>query len=103
MIIFGKEETRRDFWKEEFNRFDFLLFDLTKATEEELFEEFDAQMHGKYFHPIEHFPDKIDQFLDALNRVIQHLLLKKNQFSLFSISLYIDQQRDLRRYDRIHF
>jgi hypothetical protein len=29
----------------------------------------DEQMRSKYFDPIEHFPDKIDQLLDALNRV----------------------------------
>ena len=26
-------------------------------------------MRSQYFHPIENFPDKIDQLLDALNRV----------------------------------
>jgi len=26
-------------------------------------------MRSKYIDPIEHFPDKIDQLLDALNRV----------------------------------
>jgi hypothetical protein len=29
----------------------------------------DAQMRPKYLDPIEHFPDKMDQLLDALNRV----------------------------------
>jgi hypothetical protein len=31
--------------------------------------EYDEQMRSKYFHTIENFPDKIDQLLDALNRV----------------------------------
>jgi hypothetical protein len=26
-------------------------------------------MRSQYFDPIEHFPDKIDQLLDAINRV----------------------------------
>ncbi len=29
----------------------------------------DEQMRRQYYDPIEHFPDKIDQLLDALNRV----------------------------------
>jgi len=62
------------------------LLGLRKATEEELFEEFDAKMRGKYFHPIENFPDKIDQLLDALNRVIQFDL--NELLILFSLFLF---------------
>jgi hypothetical protein len=29
----------------------------------------EVQIRSKYMDPIEHFPDKIDQLLDALNRV----------------------------------
>ncbi len=32
------------------------------------FEERDEQMGSKYYDPTEHFPNKTDQFLDALNR-----------------------------------
>ena len=46
---------------------------LRKPTEEELNEERDAKMRQQYFHPIENFPDKIDQLLDALNRVRSYL------------------------------
>ena len=31
--------------------------------------EYDEQMRSEYLDPIEHFPDKMDQLLDALNRV----------------------------------
>jgi len=40
-----------------------------RSNELERFEERDEQMRSKYIDPIEHFPDKIDQLLDALNRV----------------------------------
>ena len=34
-----------------------------------MMEERDEEMRSKYYDPIEHFPDRIDQLLDALNRV----------------------------------
>ncbi len=40
-----------------------------RSNELERFEERDEQMRSKYIDPIENFPDKIDQLLDALNRV----------------------------------
>lgn len=40
-----------------------------KPSEEELNEERDALMRSEYFDPIERFPEKIDQLLDAINRV----------------------------------
>jgi len=42
---------------------------LKKATEEEMQEERDVIMRSKYFDPIERFPEKMDQLLDAINRV----------------------------------
>jgi ABC-type sugar transport system permease subunit len=42
---------------------------LKKQTQEEIHEERDAVMRAQYFDPIEHLPEKIDQLLDALNRV----------------------------------
>ncbi len=30
----------------------------------------DEEMRSKYYHPMEHFSDKIDQLLNALNRVL---------------------------------
>jgi hypothetical protein len=40
------------------------ILGLKKATnEEEIFEERDSRMCSQYFDPIEHFPDRIDQFL----------------------------------------
>jgi len=40
-----------------------------KATEEDIQEQQDAIMRSQYFDPIERFPERIDQLLDALNRV----------------------------------
>ncbi|CAF0948943.1 unnamed protein product [Adineta ricciae] len=40
-----------------------------KATEEDMYEARDISMRDEYFHPIERFPDRIDQLLDALNRI----------------------------------
>jgi len=55
---------------------------LKKPTEEEIYQEKDAQMRGEYYDPIERFPEKIDQLLDALNRV-SFLKNKELNFSLF--------------------
>jgi hypothetical protein len=46
-----------------------IIVGLKKQTEEEIHEERDALMRLKYHNPIEQFPHKIDQLLDALNRV----------------------------------
>ena len=40
-----------------------------RATEEEMQEVRDARMRSEYYDPIERFPERIDQLLDALNRV----------------------------------
>ncbi|CAF4146169.1 unnamed protein product, partial [Adineta steineri] len=45
-------------------------------------EEQDCRMRSQYFDPIENFPDRIDQLLEALNRI------------------YIDQKRELSRLDK---
>jgi hypothetical protein len=42
---------------------------LKKQSQEEIHEERDAVMRTQYFDPIERLPEKIDQLLDALNRV----------------------------------
>ncbi|CAF1504776.1 unnamed protein product, partial [Adineta steineri] len=39
-----------------------------KVTEVEIQEQRDIRMRSQYFDPIERFPDRIDQLLDALNR-----------------------------------
>ena len=46
------------------------ILGLKKPTEEEIQEEQDAAMRTQYVDPIESFPGKIDQLLDALNRVL---------------------------------
>ncbi|CAF4310238.1 unnamed protein product [Adineta steineri] len=40
-----------------------------KVTEVEIQEQRDIRMRSQYFDPIERFPDRIDQLLDALNRI----------------------------------
>lgn len=46
-----------------------VLVGVKKPSVEELHEERDAMMRSKYFDPIERFPERIDQLLDAINRV----------------------------------
>jgi hypothetical protein len=46
---------------------------LKKLTEEEMQEERDGIMRSEYFDPIERFPEKMDQLLDAINRVCRIL------------------------------
>jgi hypothetical protein len=48
---------------------------LKKPTEEEMQEERDAIMRSEYFDPIERFPERMDQLLDAINRVCRILLM----------------------------
>ena len=50
-------------------RFFCVFLGLGSSTELDRLKERDEQMRSKYIDPIEHFPDKIDQLLDALNRV----------------------------------
>jgi hypothetical protein len=40
-----------------------------KPTKQEIYEVHDALMRQEYFDPIERFPDRIDQLLEAINRV----------------------------------
>jgi hypothetical protein len=42
---------------------------LKKPNELEIYAARDAAMPSQYMNPIENFPNKIDQLLDALNRV----------------------------------
>jgi hypothetical protein len=46
---------------------------LKKATKEEIHEERGAMMREQHLDPIKNFPEKIDQFLNALNRVLHFL------------------------------
>ncbi len=55
------------------------ILGLKKLNAEEIFEERDSQMRSQYFDPIEHFPDRIDQLLEGLNRVCR----KEYYLSLF--------------------
>ncbi len=49
-----------------------LSLGIWKPSELELQEERDALMRSEYHDPIERFPEKIDQLLEALNRVRFH-------------------------------
>ncbi|CAF0759134.1 unnamed protein product [Adineta steineri] len=42
---------------------------LKKQTQSEIQEERDCRMRSQYFDPIENFPDRMDQLLEALNRI----------------------------------
>ncbi|CAF3847329.1 unnamed protein product [Adineta steineri] len=55
---------------------------LKRLNQEEIQEERDCRMRSQYFDPIENFPDKIDQLLEALNRI------------------YVDQKIELTRLDK---
>jgi hypothetical protein len=48
-----------------------IFIGLKKANEKER----DAAMRSEYFHPIERFPDRINQLLDTLNRVCLTLII----------------------------
>jgi hypothetical protein len=47
-----------------------LKFDLGMKSDLEMLEEQDEIMRIRYYDPVKNFPDKIDQLLNALNRVI---------------------------------
>ncbi|CAF1181508.1 unnamed protein product [Adineta steineri] len=55
---------------------------LKKLNQEEIQEERDCRMHSQYFDPIENFPDRMDEFLQALNKI------------------YIDQKIELSRLEK---
>lgn len=40
-----------------------------QRTEDETHEEYDVRMRDQYFHPIEGFPEKVDQLFEVLNQV----------------------------------
>ncbi|CAF1219212.1 unnamed protein product [Adineta steineri] len=52
---------------------------LKKPSESEIQEEKDSRMRSQYFHPTDNFADRIDQLLEALDKI------------------YVDQQADLLR------
>jgi hypothetical protein len=55
-----------------------LYLGIWRPSELELQEERDVLMRSQYHDPIERFPEKIDQLLEALNRVRFHFLMMKN-------------------------
>jgi hypothetical protein len=51
-----------------------LKYYLGTKSDVKMLEERDEVMRNKYYDPIERFPDKIDQLLDALDRVCSFIL-----------------------------
>lgn len=58
----------------------------------ELTEERDEQMRLRYYDPIKNFPDKIDQLLEALNRVRSIDMNLKCEFFMY-LDLYESTDR----------
>ena len=58
-----------------------LFLDIWRPSELELHEERDAVMRSQYYDSIECFPERIDQLLEALNRVRLCFLMMKNQIN----------------------
>ena len=61
---------------------------LGQRSEAQMMEERDEEMRSKYYDPIEHFPDRIDQLLDALNRVSDLIVPNTLSVELLSLDLY---------------
>ncbi|CAF0990669.1 unnamed protein product [Adineta steineri] len=57
----------------------FVCLSLKKLNQTEIQEERDCRMRSQYFDPIQNFPDRIDQLLEAFDRI------------------YVDQQAELLR------
>ncbi|CAF4036598.1 unnamed protein product, partial [Adineta steineri] len=58
---------------------------LQKITDEEIQEERDTIMRSEYLHPIENFPEKIDQFLDAINRLYMSQRMERERLKEITI------------------
>jgi hypothetical protein len=70
-----------------------LSLGIWKPSELEVQNERDVLIHSEYHNPIERFPEKMDQLLEALNRVCSHFLMMKNQTRfIFTVQIYMDQQ-----------
>jgi hypothetical protein len=61
-----------------------LSLGIWQPSELELQEERDALMRSEYYDPIERFPEKIGQLLEALNQVRVNFLMMKTQTRLNS-------------------
>jgi hypothetical protein len=65
------------------------LIGLGRSTELYRREEYDEEMRSKYVDPVENFPDKMDQLLDALNRVSSFILFSPcRPHGLFRLSRF---------------
>jgi len=61
---------------------------LKKPTEEEVQEQRDVIMRSEYFDPIERFPERMDQLLDAINRVCRTLMMSYRFILADCLALY---------------
>ncbi len=71
----------------------YLSLGIWQPSKLELQKERDVLMRCEYHDPIERFPEKIEQLLEALNRVRFKFLMMKNQTRLiFIVQICMDQQ-----------
>ncbi len=61
---------------------------MKKPTEEEVQEQRDVIMRSEYFDPIERFPERMDQLLDAINRVCRTLMMSYRFILVDFLALY---------------
>ncbi len=61
---------------------------MKKPTEEEVQEQRDLIMRSEYFDPIERFPERMDQLLDAINRVCRTLMMSYRFILADFLALY---------------
>lgn len=75
-----------------------MFLGLRKPTAEEIHEEWDAKMRQEYFDPIERFPERIDQLLNAINRVCSHRIhLDDQSFFSYICNKYPEEAESNRR------
>jgi hypothetical protein len=76
-----------------------------QPSEEEIREEKDALMRSEYFNSIEIFPDKINQLLDAINRVNFDRYIMNNIdlfiYSFISVRNEIHHEYDKEQFNRL--
>ncbi len=61
---------------------------MKKPTEEEVQEQRDVIMRSEYFDPIERFRERMDQLLDAINRVCRTLMMSYRFILADFLALY---------------
>ena len=72
-----------------------------QSRESRRLDEYDEQMRSKYVSPVEHFPEKVDELLDALDRVRRCFFVGVDVITVFlsTCKVYLDQQPSNRHKD----